>query len=239
MSLRRALRSVSLVMTAVGATAGSVCAQSVPLRVRPGRVVGVFDEPAGAPIDDVTVTDLGNGLSAKTTATGTVSLFFVDTAGGLIEFRKIGYTPVLLPIANSDRDSTPLTILMRHVVAELAPVVTRARGNRGPADTVKLLEEHGFYQRRESEAAPSSAFLTQDKIAGLTTLIDASRLTGRPFCPTNLYVNGIRAKPELIRGIQPKYVLAIEMYRSTVEAPAEFGGDKRYRDCGATVIWTE
>src|SRR4051812_8118325 len=61
--------------------------------VRKGRVVGVFDEASGDPVPDVEVKNLLNGLSAVTSRTGTLSLFFVDTAGALLSFKKVGYEP--------------------------------------------------------------------------------------------------------------------------------------------------
>src|SRR5512146_190090 len=80
-------------------------------RVRPGRLIGVYDAQSGAPLDDVTVTNTLNGLSAKTTSTGTLSLFFVDTAAGLLRLTKIGYQPLTLLVANSDADTIPETLL--------------------------------------------------------------------------------------------------------------------------------
>src|SRR5579863_9683218 len=76
----------------LGFTSASAAAQAQdttkgPIKVYRGRVVGVFDQESGLPIEGVEVRDVLTGFSAKTTETGTVSLFFVDTAGSFISFR--------------------------------------------------------------------------------------------------------------------------------------------------------
>ena len=45
--------------------------------------------------------DLRTGMSALTTNTGTLSLFFVDTAGTLIRIAKLGYEPQSFFVANA------------------------------------------------------------------------------------------------------------------------------------------
>src|SRR5437867_698079 len=93
-------------------------AQSAP--VAPafrGRVVGIYDEQTGDPIAGVEVRNIINGASALTTKTGTVLLTFVDTSGGLMTFKKLGYEQLTLVVANSVRDSTPLTLVLRPVKA--------------------------------------------------------------------------------------------------------------------------
>lgn len=224
--------------------------------VRPGRLLGVYDAVSGDPVADVVVTNVLNGLSARTTPTGTLSLFFVDTSGGMLRIQKVGYSPVTMVVANSDRDTIPLTVLFSPAVHQLAPVVTRARGNRGPADTVRSLEDHGFYERRLTSGAPSSAFVTAEKIEKLAVLSDVYSLTGRPVCIGNLYVNGVRLAPltnpslgpgralnTLTRNpidqlFTPSDVQAIEMYRGS-EVPAEYGGTSSSPSTCVTLIWTK
>ena len=258
-------RTIALSLAAAASIASAQTPAAAP-RVRPGRLIGVYDAQSGAPLDDVTVTNALNGLSARTTATGTLSLFFVDTAGGLLRLTKIGYQPLTLLVANSDADTIPETILMEPAATRLAPVVTSARAVRGPADTVRSLELNGFYDRRQTSGAPSSAFQTSEKIERLTLLSEVFRLTGRQVCMSNLYINGARVsgagvgtfagrrggafrgsfvpnnlrKEPIDQLLTAQDVLAIEMYRSS-ELPAQYNVTRPpgQADCGATLIWTK
>jgi hypothetical protein len=224
--------------------------------VRPGRLLGVYDAVSGDPVADAVVTNVLNGLSARTTPTGTLSLFFVDTSGGMLRIQKVGYSPVTMVVANSERDTVPLTVLLSPAAHQLAAVVTRAHGKRGPADTVRSLEEHGFYERRLTSGAPSTAFVTAEKIEKLTVLSDVYSLTGRQVCIGNLYVNGVRlaplTNPSLGKGrvlntltrnpidqlFTPFDVEAIEMYRGS-EVPTEYGGTSSSPSTCVTLIWTK
>ena len=250
-------RTIALSLAGAAGIASAQAPAAAP-RVRPGRLVGVYDSQSGAPLDDVTVTNALNGLSARTTATGTLSLFFVDTSGGLLRLTKIGYQPLMLVVANSDADTIPETILMEPAATRLAPVVTNARAVRGPADTVRSLEVAGFYDRRQTSGAPSSAFQTSDKLERLTLLSDVIRLSGREVCMSNLYINGARVSGSGVatfgRGRRPnnlrrdpidglltaQEVLGIEMYRPS-EVPAQYNVTRPpgQPDCGATLVWTK
>ena len=122
-------RTLMLVAAAAGMFAVPAAAQdTTKARVFRGRLVGVFDETTGDPIEGVEVRNMLNGLSALTTTTGTLTLFFVDTTGGMLSFRKVGYDPQTMVVSNTVRDSTGLTIIMRRTATTLPTVVTKARG---------------------------------------------------------------------------------------------------------------
>src|SRR5665647_2185840 len=55
------------------------------------RVLGLFDDQSGLPVEGADVIDVLSGNSVKTTSTGTASLLFLPEGGGLIRIRKIGY----------------------------------------------------------------------------------------------------------------------------------------------------
>lgn len=238
---------------AQGATPPSVPAAAP--RVRPGRLVGVFDALSGEPLGDVTITNTLNGLSSRTTATGTVTLFFVDTTGGLIRVQKVGYQPQTLFVGNSDRDTIPLTIVLETAGQRLNTVVTTAK--RSPADTVRALELNGFYERRATSGAPASAFQSGERIERLTLLSDINALSGRSVCTSNMYLNGVRIpEPEVRVGkgrvmrnlksnpldqiVDAHDVLAVELYRDG-EVPAAYNMTRApgKPSCGATLIWTK
>jgi len=68
-------------------------------------------------------------------------------------------------------------------------------GNRtvrlGPNDTSSILMKNGFYERRETSAAPRSAFITGDKLRGSSVASNA-RFFGRPICEGNVFIDGIK-----------------------------------------------
>lgn len=237
-------------------------AQSITNQRLAGRVLGVFDAVSGAPIAGAEVTDLLTGTTALTTTTGTVSLAFVDTSGSLIRIRKIGYDAKVFMVANSARDTVPLTIVLQPSAPRLPTVVTHGYGNlRGPADTVRKLETHGYYDRRMFSGAPSTAFVTGERLDRLYTLSDVVYLTGRCICTSNLYVDGIRvsSSPGSIpksRNVhspvadqQPKVnqlaslpiqnVLAVELYTHVAEFPAEYNRTQDVSRGCLTLVWTK
>jgi hypothetical protein len=122
-----ALIALACVSFVGGSLAAAQSALAAP--VFRGRVVGIYDEQTGEPIAGVEVRNLINGASALTTKTGTVLLTFVDTSGGLMTFKKLGYEQLTLVVANSVRDTTPLTLVLRPVKAVLPVVVTTAKGS--------------------------------------------------------------------------------------------------------------
>ena len=110
-----------------------------------GRVIGIYDERTGSPIDSAEVRDLATNSFALTTSTGTLSLFFVDTAGALVRIRKLGYAPVTMFVENSP-GSPPLTITLEPLGQMLPKVVTV---DSAPNYTSAALK--GFEERRKSK----------------------------------------------------------------------------------------
>ena len=236
-----------------GAASLHAQANAVP-RVRAGRIIGVYDDATGRPVEGALVEDALTGWTAQTSATGTVSLFYVDTGGTLLRVKKLGYAPMVFPVKNSERDTIPVTVVLRPVTA-LPTAVIRGRRSRGPADTVRRLDEVGFYDRRNSSAAPTSAFVTEDRVARFTRISDVPAITGRPICEGNLYIDGMLITPMsedagvIIRSrglgkkpvdflVWPEAVAAIEFYRPS-EMPAEYNRTHAGELCGATLIWTK
>ncbi len=121
----------------VGLVAGAVQAQSptppVPAKADTGsrannayryRVLGVFDEQTGDPIEGVEVSDVLSGNKSLTTTTGTVSLLFLPDGGSMVRLRKVGYEVQTFPVSISPSDTTPLTIVMSRATQLPTVVVT-------------------------------------------------------------------------------------------------------------------
>jgi hypothetical protein len=223
----------------------------------PGRLIGVFDDRTGQPLAEVIVEDMVTGWSAQTTATGTLSLFYVDTGGTLIRIKKVGYVPQTMPVRNSPSDTTPITVILKPAAQVLPTATTTARTHRGPADTVRKLDRMGFYERRLSQGAPERAFVTTKELAKVRLVSDVVRFSGRPFCATNVYIDGMKVElPNLnLRGnargprttkllkdgidalLEPEMIVGIEMYK-VADTPAQYNATQSGPPCGATLIWT-
>ena len=108
------------------------------------RLIGVYDFLSGQPVDSVTVTDLISGLSARTTPTGTASLFFLPDGGSLVRLRKLGYQPQNLEVHISPADTEPLTVLLEPATM-LPTVVSRDSAPRYISPALG-----GFEQRQRS-----------------------------------------------------------------------------------------
>lgn len=127
--------------------AAELYGQRATLPAYRARVLGVFDDATGGPIDSVRVTDVLNGNWSMTTETGTVGLYFLPDGGALVRVQKIGYEPRTLTIAISPADTAPITMTLRRVT-ELAPVVSKA--HQTPYISPSL---RGFEERRLSPVA--------------------------------------------------------------------------------------
>jgi len=154
-SRRMACRHLSLACLLLVAGATHVHAQVPPVRdpviqrpappaPAPNRLLGVFDEDSGQPLDGVEVMDMLTGTSALTTSTGTVSLVFLSPGGSLVRIRKLGYAVQTMSIPLSPRDTSGITVTLKRV-AELPAVVTRDSSRRYISPALR-----GFEERRKS-----------------------------------------------------------------------------------------
>jgi hypothetical protein len=238
----------------------AITAQNAAAQARiPGRIIGVFDDRTGLPLAEVIVEDMFTGWSAQTTATGTVSLFYVDTGGTMLRVKKVGYVPQTMPVRNSPTDTTPITVILKPSAQVLPTATTTAKTHRGPADTVRKLERMGFYERRLSQGAPERAFVTTKELSKARLVSDVVRFSGRQFCPSNIYIDGVKVElPNLnLRGnargprttkllkdgidalLEPELIVGIEMYKVS-DTPAQYNATAPpgQPPCGATLIWT-
>lgn len=79
------------------------------------RLLGAFDAESGVPIASVAVTDSATELRATTTATGTVSLFFVPEGRATLRLHRDGYRDTTVSITISPADTFPLTMTMTRI----------------------------------------------------------------------------------------------------------------------------
>ncbi len=173
-----------------GSSSGAAAADTTS-RLARIRILGVYDDETGEPIEGADVSDLAGGYTVRTTVTGTVPLYITGGSSTLLRIKKLGYQQTMLVVPTGPLDTVPVTTTLLRMGHVLPTVVVS--GNRvfklSKADTVRELLRNGFYLRRATSAAPRSAFVTGDRLNGVMLLSDA-RFFGRAICESNLYVDG-------------------------------------------------
>lgn len=228
------------------------------------RVLGVFDEDTGAPIEGVEVRDLVTGNSALTTNTGTVSLVFVPDGGSMIRLRKIGYATQTMFAAIDSMSRSPITAVMSHAV-QLPTVVTNAKavdpayatpGLTGFAERAK--EGFGRYLMNETIRKQDYKSLADmlRQLGGMTIVTDQHGLeyasaasgvggaSGLAFgaasssdrCHATVYLGSMSlGQPDLRSLPQPTELAGIEWYPHIDETPVEY--TMTNSGCGVLVLW--
>jgi hypothetical protein len=121
------------------------------------RVLGVFDEQTGDPIEGVRILDVSSGTWTETTRTGTVGLRSLPDGGGLVRLQKLGYEAQTLLVTISPVDTLPVTVPLRRTVASLPVVVTKAEST----STYISPALRGFEERRRHE---NGYFITEEEL---------------------------------------------------------------------------
>ncbi|MEO7086421.1 MAG: hypothetical protein ABI442_22590 [Gemmatimonadaceae bacterium] len=105
------------------------------------RLLGVYDEQSGEPIEGVEVSDILNGNGSLTSSTGTLSLFFLPDGGGIVRLRKIGYVSQMLTVSISPADTNPITVVISRA-AQLPTVVVKDSALSHLSPHMRAFEEH-------------------------------------------------------------------------------------------------
>jgi hypothetical protein len=245
---------VALAAATASAQRAGDAAQNAGQAASRGRLLGVFDEATGEPIEGVQIIDGLTGTMALTSSTGTVALNFLSrTASTPVEIRKIGYQPKSLMVATGPADTVPITLTISRVT-ELPTVPIVAAGNLTTfagfnyrCSTFRVTCIKPLDLAMKPSARLSDFLVRADGVAGRRcprTLSDCTiemhSSTGGRCVPT-FFVDGFPWKP-MLRGAlteieamtSPSDVKGIEVYRAEQRIPPRFDNGK----CGAVVIWT-
>jgi hypothetical protein len=226
------------------------------------RLLGVYDEASGAPIDSVQVKDMLSGASAVTTSTGTVSLFFLPDGGSLVRLRKIGYEPQTMMVAIAPADTTPLTLLLTKVPQQLPGMTIKAAAPLYHSSRLQDAES-----RVVSHAGGSFIDEAQMRKLDNETLADvlSSRMPGlmpvpglhgetyfvssrqpcsksmggcvRPDCFLRLYIDGVLSTAAAdYNHMSPIDYAIAEFYPGPATAPIEYVSGNT--NCGVLLLWT-
>lgn len=209
-------RLATVAWVLIGALAPALARSQVPTRSSAppspkyiGRLIGVFDESTGDPIDSVEVRDVVTGSYTFTTRTGTVALSFVDTAGSLIRIRKFGYSPITMFIGNAP-GLPPVTLVLQRAAQRLPAVVTRDTARHYLSPTLSGFEERrrtgmGYFvseaELRKEDNRPLANVLRshvatlaiQDVVmGGQRVTIATSRRGNGGACPVDVFLDGVK-----------------------------------------------
>ncbi len=132
--------SAAIVANSSAAWSQSASAAAPRATAYRARLLGVYDDATGEPIEGARVLDLASGASSLTTKTGTVSLVYLPDGGSLVRIQKIGYAVTTLAVAIGPADTTPLTITLRRV-AELPATITSAAAPVFRSPMLRAFEE--------------------------------------------------------------------------------------------------
>jgi hypothetical protein len=138
------LASTILLLALIGGTAAAQTPAAAAATAR-SRILGVFDENTGQPVEGARVTDVLSGMFATTTNTGTVALNFLPDSGSLVRVQKIGYQTQTMFVSTIRSDSAPITLVFQRIT-QLAATVTKA--DSAPKFVSPALR--GFEERRRS-----------------------------------------------------------------------------------------
>lgn len=232
------------------------------------RLLGVFDDQSGDPIEGVEVADVLNGNKSLTSKTGTVSLFFLPDGGGIVRLRKVGYEVQTLTVPISPADTTPVTVVLSHA-QRLAPVVVNDSAPsrylspllRGFEERRRLGEGHfitdSVFRRDESHTmadvitAHMPGLMSMPGPGNSKNLVSSRRMCNGPAmrqcresdCYVTVFVDGAKTyDARMGRSMAPDFA-----HMSPVEyAAAEFyqGAEipPQYNatnsECGVLLLWT-
>jgi hypothetical protein len=95
------------------------------------RVLGLFDADSGGPVAGAVVRDSASGLAATTTATGTVSLSFLNSSRAVLLIHAAGYEDTRAEVKVTFSDTIPVTLVIRRTAR--APTLNEKVASRSCA----------------------------------------------------------------------------------------------------------
>jgi hypothetical protein len=227
----------------------------VPERVHrgKGRLSGIVrDAESGRPLPGVQLSVEGSGLTTQTNADGAFVLSGLPLGTQSLVTRKVGYVPDEHPVnllAGETARAEPSLTTVKNMLDTV-----RVRGTR-----VYDADRNGFQHRKkfglghffdEADVNTMHPIETSDLFSRIPSVrVEQSKFDkvvtmrgakgGR--CIPNLYIDGMPYRrfsaSDLDNMLRPGDLGGVEVYTSSVEAPAEFGS--AIANCGTILVWTK
>jgi hypothetical protein len=214
-----------------------------------GIIGRVIDQQSQQPLLGATVSLLGTRLQTATDTGGRFTQAGLGPGTYLLEVRAIGYGVTSWVLRLHDGEVVDYTFEVAPLGVELAPVTVEGR----PSLVGRRLRE--FEERRR---AGRGVFITEAQIQTSNAASMADLLRGVPgvrlncrsgnctaqmtrgargICSADWVVDGLPATFSATPALPVVGIVAVEIYRSPGEAPAEFL--KADSQCGIIAIWTK
>jgi hypothetical protein len=168
-----------------------------------------------------------------------------------VVIRLIGYLPVHAEVFLSAGDTTRLDVAMVPSAVVLRDIDVTGRSMRGVGMGREAFEERrnrGFgifidstvlrrYEHRDLgdivRGNPGISISSRQRGGGYIILAGRGALR----CPVQMYLDGVALpRGESTRIVPVSNLEAVEVYRSSLEAPMEYGGPRA--NCGVILLWT-
>ncbi len=204
-----------------------------------------------APLSGVEVVAEGTDRRVLTGRDGRYLLDRLPAGRRTVVIRMIGYLPVHAEVFMAMGDTVHLDAAMVPSVAVLEEIDVTGRSMRGVGMGREAFEERrdrGFgvfvdstvlrrYEHRDLadilRGNPGLSFSARAPGGGY--VVSAGRQAVR--CPVQMYLDGMPLPSGTHTGIVPvSHLDAVEVYRSSLEAPMEYGGPRAR--CGVMLLWT-
>lgn len=241
----------------------SLCAATHPLASQSALVLGAVEDSTGRGIPQVQISILGVAAASVSDSAGRFRFGPLRPSTYILQFRRLGYTPVTAMADLTTTDTLRLAI-------ELAPAATSlATVNVTATSTDRKLEQVGFVRRRMDGTVPPSRFITRAefearppltmtellrRMGGFDTrcqrasvYVDGALLAKDPPRDSIVNAKGKRVpadgfgegmkRPNSIDAIPPTIVGAVEAYTGPAEIPLEFKAAGRGFEC-VVLVWT-
>ena len=225
------------------------------------RILGVFDEASGEPVEGADVIDVLSNTKAITTKTGTVSLFFLPDGGSMVRIRKVGYEPQTFMVAIDSANKTPITVLLKPAGTTLPTVTVTDSAPLRLTPRLREFEEHrktGFghfigeevFRKNESTSMANlliSRLPLQTVETSTGAILLASTRTpcgglalsvcARPNCFVRIYIDGVTVAGAQDMGrMSAMDFAAAEFYPGGAILPA--GYSPTGSQCGTLILYT-
>lgn len=246
------MRSMQLlVLAALCGTVVGARAQSP--RAATGTVAGVVIDSAGHAVADVELLVRSAGIGARSDSAGAFRLRDVPAGPHLLQVRRIGIAPFVLPLTVAAGSNPELEIVVDLAVQQLPGVDVRATG---PRHAVGRIGGSDFEERRRfgmgaffSRARIDS--MRPTRVADIVRQARGFRIVLAPYnkvrivstrgaislrgCEPRLFLEGVPVPQDVLSELSVDHLEAVEAYAGPAVTPQEFGGTQA--SCGAVVLW--